>query len=223
MTSHTNWLREYFDAHRTGKGIYKWLHYFDVYEHHFARFRGTDVKVLEIGVASGGSLEMWKEYFGEGARIYGVDIREACREREGPGIEIHIGDQADPEFWNSFKKDVPPLDVIIDDGGHEPQQQRVTFEELYSHLLPGGVYVCEDVHGSQNDFANYMQTWASGLNFTSQERTGKRTETNEIQRTVKSVSFYPFIVVVEKHWEPVDELVARKRGDEWLRRKRPSV
>jgi hypothetical protein len=126
-------------------------------------------------------------------------------------------------FWNSFKRDVPPLDVIIDDGGHEPEQQRVTFEELYSHLLPGGVYVCEDVHGSQNDFANYMQTWANGLNYTSQQRTGKRTETNAIQRTVRSVSFYPFMVVVEKHWEPVDELVARKRGDEWLRRKRPSL
>ena len=75
----SNWLREYFDAHRSGKGIYKWLHYFDIYDEHFSRFRGKDVTVLEIGVASGGSLEMWKAYFGNEAQIYGVDIRPECK------------------------------------------------------------------------------------------------------------------------------------------------
>jgi hypothetical protein len=30
--------------------------------------------MLEIGVQSGGSLEMWKSYFGPNLRYYGVDI-----------------------------------------------------------------------------------------------------------------------------------------------------
>ena len=94
------------------------------------------------------------------------------RRSEAPGISIYIGDQADPQFWRSFKADVPSLDIVIDDGGHKPDQQRVTFEELYPHLSPGGVYVCEDIHGSPNDFATYLHSWASELNF--QDSKGER-------------------------------------------------
>ena len=48
---------------------------------------------LEVGVYSGGSLEMWKRYFGEHATIHGVDIQEACRVYEADGVHIHVGDQ----------------------------------------------------------------------------------------------------------------------------------
>ena len=48
----------------TGRQIHKWHHYFEIYDRHLARFRGSDVHVLEFGVAQGGSMQMWKEYFG---------------------------------------------------------------------------------------------------------------------------------------------------------------
>src|SRR5262245_33435219 len=75
----TNPLREFFDGRKEGPGIWKWNHYFNIYDRHFRRFRGQEVHVLEIGVYSGGSLEMWREYFGASAIIYGVDIQSACR------------------------------------------------------------------------------------------------------------------------------------------------
>src|SRR2546423_1377401 len=74
-----NPLSLYFASHTTGPGIWKWMHYFDIYHRHFKKFIGRDVNVLEIGIYSGGSLQMWKEYFGEKAHIYGVDIEEACQ------------------------------------------------------------------------------------------------------------------------------------------------
>src|SRR5262245_25797837 len=46
-------LRDYFRSHDSGRGIYKWTHYFEIYERHFARFRGTRVHVAEVGVYSG--------------------------------------------------------------------------------------------------------------------------------------------------------------------------
>src|SRR4051794_39768286 len=61
-----------FESHTDGPGLWKWRHYFPVYERHLARFVGQEVHIVEVGVFSGGSLEMWKEYFGPGARIYGV-------------------------------------------------------------------------------------------------------------------------------------------------------
>src|SRR5262245_54320107 len=74
-----NPLEEYFDSHTQGACIRKWRHYFEIYHRHFRKFVGQNVHVLEIGIYSGGSLEMWRSYFGPQARIYGVDIEEACR------------------------------------------------------------------------------------------------------------------------------------------------
>lgn len=46
------------------------------------------LRLLEIGVSKGGSLEIWKKYFGESALIYGIDIDERCREISIPGVQI---------------------------------------------------------------------------------------------------------------------------------------
>jgi len=66
------------------------VHYLNIYDHHFCKFRGQEVNVLEIGIYSGGSLEMWERYFGTKANIYGVDINAACRIYETDRIKIFI-------------------------------------------------------------------------------------------------------------------------------------
>ena len=62
--------------------IHKWEHYFDIYETHFSRFRDKSPIILEIGVFHGGSLQMWKNYFGKGCKIYGLDIEPRCKSLE---------------------------------------------------------------------------------------------------------------------------------------------
>ncbi|MBK6542804.1 MAG: hypothetical protein IPG10_16290 [Flavobacteriales bacterium] len=73
-----NDLERYFHSNQ-GRLIHKWMHFFDVYDRHFARYRGKEVVILEIGVFQGGSLQMWKNYFGDKARIYGIDINPGAR------------------------------------------------------------------------------------------------------------------------------------------------
>ena len=73
-----NELEKYFFSN-TGNLIHKWRHYFEIYDRHFSRYRGSDVHVLEIGAYQGGSLQMWKHYFGPSAQIYGVDINPECK------------------------------------------------------------------------------------------------------------------------------------------------
>ena len=97
-----NPLEQYFDSHLEGPGIWKPRHYFEIYHRHFAKFVGREINVLEIGVYSGGSLGMWKEYFGPGCRIYGVDIAEDCRCYEDERTTILVGDQSDRAFWRAF-------------------------------------------------------------------------------------------------------------------------
>jgi SAM-dependent methyltransferase len=142
-----NPLEEYFAAN-PGRMVHKWHHYFEIYHRHFERFRGRSPVVVEIGVYHGGSLQMWREYFGEGAHIVGVDINPECRMLAGNSITILIGDQADRDFLAQLRESFPRIDIVIDDGGHKMAQQIATFEELYPHLQPDGVYLCEDIHTS---------------------------------------------------------------------------
>src|SRR5690348_10365137 len=153
--SATNPLWDYFQNHKTGRGIWKWEHYFEIYNRHLSRFVGRSPSVLEIGIYSGGSLEMWRSYFGQGSHIYGVDIEPACKCYASDDISILIGDQGDSAFWSTCKRQFNGFDIVIDDGGHTVAQQQVTLEELLPFVRPGGVYVCEDIHGDFNRFGNF--------------------------------------------------------------------
>jgi len=142
-----NDLRRYFE-NNSGNLIDKWAHYFDVYDRFFSRYRGTDVHLLEIGVYHGGSLQMWKNYFGDKARLFGVDMHPYCKQFEDEQTQILIGDQADKDFLHRLRDQVPRIDIVIDDGGHTMTQQINSFEVLYPHVSPTGLYVCEDLHTS---------------------------------------------------------------------------
>jgi cephalosporin hydroxylase len=142
-----NDLLKYFE-NNPGRLIHKWHHYFDIYDRHFAAFRNTPVRVLEFGVSHGGSLQMWKNYFGPKSHIVGVDINPHCAKFSEPGISILVGDQEDRNFLRSIHRDLPPFDIVIDDGGHTMGQQIATFEEMYLHLNEGGIYLVEDLHTS---------------------------------------------------------------------------
>jgi hypothetical protein len=108
-------LRAYFDSHQTGKGIWKWTHYFDIYERYFHRFVGTEVVIVEIGIYSGGSLDMWKNYFGPRCQVYGIDIESACKAYEGDTSAF--ASETSGSVPGEFKKQ-PRVDILIDDGGH---------------------------------------------------------------------------------------------------------
>jgi predicted O-methyltransferase YrrM len=218
----SNPLRDWFNARQVGAGIWKWDHYFDAYHRHFGRFRGQDVHVLEIGIYSGGSLELWRDYFGPKAHIYGVDIEPACKAYAADSVTVFVGDQADRVFWGDVRRQVPALDIVIDDGGHQPVQRVVSLEELLPHLRPGGVYVCEDVRGEHNPFASYAQGMADTLNSMADRVENLADHDRRLvcratpfQTAVAAVHFYPFLVAVEKTAQPVGEFIAPKHGTEW--------
>jgi 23S rRNA U2552 (ribose-2'-O)-methylase RlmE/FtsJ len=131
-----------------GSKVHKWQHYFQHYNRHLMRFRGTDVRFLEIGVARGGSLQMWRKYLGDGARIFGVDIDDDCRQYDGDAGNVRIGSQGDPDFLRAVVKEMGGVDVVLDDGSHVASHQRICFDVLLPLISPHGVYICEDTHTS---------------------------------------------------------------------------
>ena len=219
-------LETWFDSHTEGPGIWKFRHYFNIYERHFAKFRGQEVHILEIGVYSGGSLKMWKDYFGPKARVYGVDIEPVCRIYEDDQTQIFIGDQADKSFWDEVLRQVPRIDVVVDDGGHLPEQQIATLEALLPNMQPGGVFMCEDLYGKASPFLSYMDGLARELHAYSAaavrdadpgvlpEMLGN-TWASSFQQLVDSVHTYPFMSVVELRDSPVERFTSPRHGTEW--------
>jgi hypothetical protein len=209
-------LEVFFDGHEEGPGLWKWRHYFDIYDRHFQKFVGKELHLLEVGILAGGSIGLWQDYFGEGLQFYGVDIEPGCRAHEAPGVHVLIGDQGDPAFWNRALSQLPPLDIVIDDGGHQPAQQIATLEATLPHLNPGGVYLCEDVHGTDNEFIDYVTGLSRNLNSWG---TGSEAFTRTpigFQRLVDSVHLYPFVTVIERRGSTLELLEAPKMGTKWL-------
>jgi hypothetical protein len=126
--------------------VTKWHHYLPIYDRYFAAWRGGKVRFLEIGVSEGGSLAMWRKYFGGEAVIYGVDINEACRAFDGVDGQVRIGSQDDPAFLAGVVEEMGGVDVVLDDGSHVMGHIRASLEALFPRLSDGGVYMIEDLH-----------------------------------------------------------------------------
>lgn len=132
----------------TGNQIHKWHHYFQIYERHLGHLRGTPFKMLEIGVFRGGSLEMWRTYFGAQAEITGIDIDPSCAKFDGLAGTVRIGSQADVDFLRKTVEEMGGIDVVIDDGSHDNLHISKSFDVLFPMLSDGGIYIVEDLHCS---------------------------------------------------------------------------
>lgn len=144
---------------RNGPQSTKWLHYLDTYDRYLSAYRNRPIRFLEIGIADGGSFTVWRPYFGSDATIYGIDIKETCRDKiENLGLNCHarIGSQDDVAFLLSVVEDMGGIDIVIDDGSHIADHQCTTFRTLFPLLANGGLYICEDLHTS------YWPDWQGG-------------------------------------------------------------
>ena len=122
--------------------------YFQVYAELLDRYRDKEITFVEIGVLNGGSLFMWRDYFGPKVRIIGIDFNPMARRWENDGFEIFIGSQSDPLFWKGVFSIIGDVDIILDDGGHTYEQQIVTAHECIPRIRDGGLLIVEDTHTS---------------------------------------------------------------------------
>jgi hypothetical protein len=201
-------LRQIYESHQ-GRLLNKWDHYIDVYDKYFHEYRDKEIVFLEIGIAHGGSLQMWRRYFGEKAKIIAVDVNEECKKFAEPNTIIYIGSQEDENFLADLKSKIPKVDILLDDGGHTMSQQITTFKSLFTHVKEDGLYVCEDIHTSywkdyyggykkkgtfiefSKNFIDYIHGWHA-------EPKVKKDMFNYITESVYALHYYDSMLIMEK-------------------------
>lgn len=143
----------------------KHKNYFHIYDELFTKYKNKPITFVEIGVFSGGSLFMWRNFFGKKAKIIGIDLNPDAKKFEKFGFEIHIGDQSKEKFWDNFFKKVGKADIVLDDGGHTNYQQTITANKCIPKIKDGGMLVVEDVHASYIKHNWYNPSKYSFINY----------------------------------------------------------
>jgi len=132
--------------------------YFRVYGEALADLRSQPVSLLELGIATGASLLMWRDYFPKGL-VTGVDwavpeIADRAR------IAMYAGAQDDLAVLDLAGSERGPFDVIVDDCAHLGATAEASFWHLFCHhLRPGGIYAIEDWG------TGYWPDWPDGAVF----------------------------------------------------------
>lgn len=153
-------------ANNKGSIVHKWHHYIPLYDRYFSQFRGRSVRFLEIGVAQGGSLELWRNFFGNNAIIYGIDIDPSCLKFNGKAGQVRIGSQTDKAFLESVVEEMGGVDIVLDDGSHHMEKTPLSLEFLFPFLNNGGIYMIEDLHTSYwKGFGGGYRTKANFFNY----------------------------------------------------------
>jgi len=196
-------LIDIFQSHK-GLVTEKFPHHLEIYEWFFDKFRGKNIGIFEIGIREGGSLQLWRKYFGPEARIYGLDIQDKAALTEKTDSAIFVGDQSNTIFMQDLAQKIKPVHIVIDDGSHKVNDQRLSFECIFPVLENGGIYIIEDIHTSYREeygggyknyrsFVEYLKTMIDGIH--SSEFPGV---IPVIFNEIFAVHFYPSLAVIEK-------------------------
>jgi glycosyltransferase involved in cell wall biosynthesis/SAM-dependent methyltransferase len=219
MTTTSNRLVDFFHDH-TGYVSDRWEHYLAIYQLELAPLiaAGKPLKLLEVGVQNGGSLQIWSQYLPAGSEVVGIDIDKNCTNIVTPSnARILIGDAADPLQLLQML-DGETFDIIIDDGSHRSPDIVATFETGFGFLNPGGLYVVEDLHCSylRSFGGGYLEPhaaveWFKGLvdalnsdhlEEQSAPPPDERARLKRLNRAVARVAFYDSVAVIEKSGQP---------------------
>lgn len=186
--------------------IHKWKHYFPIYERHFKDFVYKPVTFLEIGCGLGGSLQMWKRYFGPHARIVGIDVNQECKKFEEDQVTVYIGEQQDRQFLQRMIEETGVPDIVVDDGSHKMSHITASFQFLYPLMLKNGVYLVEDLHtaywdeyeGGLRKPATFIELCKNLIDELNADHSRGALPATEFTQNTFAMHFYDSVVVFER-------------------------
>jgi 23S rRNA U2552 (ribose-2'-O)-methylase RlmE/FtsJ len=164
--------------YRTDKAYF---HLFtEFYNDYFEKFLGKNINILEIGISTGSSLLMLREFFPD-AKIFAIDILETSVNLNlGEGIHKWKCSQDDFDQLNQIFKDTK-FDIIIEDGSHMTSHQQTSLGYFFPYLNENGIYICEDLHTSYSK--QYIDTQISTMEIFNNYKKTKTFECDLLTKT----------------------------------------
>ena len=115
-----------------------------MYEPFIAQWRDVSIRLLEIGVLNGSSLLMWNNYFSHPrAEFIGAGLHDPITKSLGRARVIKADQSRETDL--AKLKELGPWTIVVDDGSHVPHHQLMTFQQLFPTVVPGGLYIIEDI------------------------------------------------------------------------------
>jgi hypothetical protein len=199
-----------------GRLAHKWHHYLAIYDRVLTPFRAgfptpdggrRSLRLLEIGVSHGGSLEIWRKFLGPSAIIFGIDVNPACQALDTRDLPVRIGSQDDEAFLRAVVAEMGGVDIVVEDGSHVARHQAESFRVLFPLLSQGGLYLAEDLHTSywRNEFDGGYQRRGTFIEQAKQLVDdmhawyhGRPTQVAEAHRAIGGISFHDSLIIIEK-------------------------
>lgn len=142
-------------------------------------------KLLEIGLGCdmgygpGASVQAWQTILPT-LELWEAEYNAACVEKSrqdgtlSDNVHTVTGDQGNAEVVDQWvKKSGGGYDIVIDDGGHKNSQIKTSFDHLWPHVNPGGLYFLEDLQVGRNKefedtnqqavMSDILQAWTEQL------------------------------------------------------------
>jgi hypothetical protein len=180
------------------------------YEFHFRDIRAGVSRIIEIGGLNGASLRMWEEYF-PNAEVVCIDINPEVKKFQEGRVLVEIGNSGDLGFLKTIRQKYSSADIVIDDGSHRWDHQRIAFRSLFPMVVSGGFYVVEDLHTSfepnfsGNDEVPFIELLKRKIDYLYVRGPNRGNflaayskPTQAIQRAIDSISFVPRACIVKK-------------------------
>lgn len=197
-------LKELFNKYNCDKSS---KHSYDIcYEKDFQTIKNANINLLEIGIFKGESMKAWLDYF-PNANVYGIDIFdrvhpdkiEILKNSRVKYLKLDSTSKLSKEIliknWNV------KFDIIIDDGLHTPDANRLTFLNFIDFLKDSGTFYIEDVWPIDK-MKNKFHPWF---------KKSKRTHEYTLEK------YKEFLNVVEKYQiEHIDNRSITKEPDSYI-------
>lgn len=112
--------------------------YLNTYEKYLSEWKDKEFVLLELGVAGGSSIGMWREFFPK-AKVYGIDNNPDCA-----GEGIFIGSVTDKVFMDKVLSEIGSPNIVIEDSAHIGEVTIKVFKYLFPKIASGGILAIED-------------------------------------------------------------------------------
>lgn len=149
-------IHQTIEHYGTDKDIHPYVD--EYYDENFLKFRDKEIILVEIGVRGGASLSLWKNYFFNAKKIYGLDNLEANNSHNipinqdwisGNNVEYVIGDAYSKELVDKLPNNI---DIFIDDGPHTIDSHLKAIELYIPKMSKSGIFIIEDILYDPNLF-----------------------------------------------------------------------